>query len=78
MKILKDKFRCPICHQGWVEPIRIKNLDVIAYLCDESEELWLTDGEIQPEAYIGLYTFLEARFGTCDYSQIEYLGKKSS
>lgn len=77
------KYECPICGQGWVEPVRIRNSGQIVYVCSESEETWLSETDIGPNTWsnvpqAGHYSYLNqvmesVGLGASQYEELEWL-----
>jgi hypothetical protein len=77
------KHWCPNCNQGWVVPVRIRSTGKIIFVCDESEETWLTEEDIVPTTWsevpvLGHYSYLNqvmknAGLGDAEYEGLEWL-----
>lgn len=77
------KHWCPNCNQGWVVPVRIRKTGTIIFVCDESEETWLSEEDIAPNTWSavparGHYSYLnqvmkEAGLGETEYEGLEWL-----
>jgi hypothetical protein len=66
---------CPRCDdQGLIYKIKVLNLDIKLYICDECDACWLEDQEVSITAFKDLTVFLEEHGLTYEDSEIEDLG----
>lgn len=74
---------CPVCNQGWVEPVMFLETGKIVFVCSESEELWESESDISTGKWSllngkGNYRYL-AEFmdslgmDNSDYSKISWI-----
>ena len=56
----EDKPWCPRCDQGWVHPIKIYELKINGYVCEECNAFWFTKELISQATFIPVGTFLSA------------------
>lgn len=73
------KHWCPNCDQGWVVPVRIKSTGQIVYVCEESEETWLSEEDIMPSPWSevpkqGHYCYLNNLMEAAGLGATEYEG----
>lgn len=70
---------------GWVVPVRLRKPDKIVFVCNESEETWLEEGDILPGDWAetqtrGHYSYLSSvmesyGMNSTDYDQLEWIGQ---
>jgi Zn-finger nucleic acid-binding protein len=74
VQTFNEKIVCPRCDgNGLVYKSKIINLDLIIFICDECEAVWL-DEEIRLDKFQDLTTFLESKGLTYNGAQIQDLG----
>ena len=73
------KHWCPICDQGWVFPVKILKSGLFIFVCEESEETWLSEEDIGPNTWSevpmrGHYSYLNQFMKNVGLKETEYDG----
>ncbi len=66
---------CPRCDgQGAIYKARVKNLNIILYICDECEACWNESSKIELSTFQDLSTYLEQKGVSYSEADIEVIG----
>lgn len=66
---------CPRCDgQGEIYKAKVKNIDIILYICDECEACWEEGSKIGMSTFQDLSTYLEKNGTSYNEADIEDLG----